>query len=137
MISYPSVRINKKGKKDPDIFNFADVFFTQSLLNRCKKNPSYNSKKTEGISNEPDYYNYGYIKNYFQILNDRLNKKEMLNVRDGMVNKEKLNALKEQTLFVPDWILKTTNAITGGLGKIQESEDLFSKYGYLYKLISY
>jgi len=139
MISYPSVRINKKGKKDEEIFRVADVFFTQSILNRYKNSPAYNKKKTKGISNEPDYYNfdYGYIKNYFQTLNDKLNKKEMLNVRDGIENTEKLKTLKEQTLYVPDWILKSSNALTGGLGKIREPEDIFGKYEYPYEMISY
>lgn len=139
MISYPSVRINKKGKKDEEIFRVADVFFTQSILNRYKNSPAYNKKKTKGISNEPDYYNfdYGYIKNYFQTLNDKLNKKEQLNVRKGIENEEKLKGLKNQTLYVPDWILKTSNAFTGGLGKIREPKELFGKYEYPYKMISY
>lgn len=139
LISYPSVRIKKNGKKDPEIHQFADVFFTQSILSRYKNHPSYRAKKAEEIGEEPDYYNfdYGYIKNYFQVLNDKLNKKEMLNVRDGIVNTKKLKALKTQTLFVPDWILKTTNAFTGALGKIREPEELFEKYDFPYEMISY
>ncbi|TYB78571.1 hypothetical protein [Bizionia myxarmorum] len=139
LISYPSVKINKKGEKNLEIYEFADVFFTQSILNRFQNSPHYREKKAKEISDEPDYYNfdYGYIKNYFQTLNDKLNKKEMLNVRDGIVNTKKLKTLKEQTLFIPDWTLKSTNAFTGALSKIQEPEELFEKYEFPYEMISH
>lgn len=134
MISYPSVRITKKGKKDEEIFRVADIFFTESLLKKYKSSMFYSKSKVKFFGDEPDYYNfdYGYIKNYFQILNDKLNKKEMLNVRDGIENTEKLKKLKDQKLYVPEWMI---NVITG-LNKPREHNDILTKYEHPYELIS-
>jgi hypothetical protein len=142
MFHYIKVEKDKKDEITKDSFRVAEIYFTPSIKYRSslfgttkllwkKKNTDFDKTK------EPDSYNFnlGYIRNYFQTLNEKLLKGENFKVRDGVKNKLKLKDLSNQTLFAPDWILKQFSFITRDLKKIVTSEELFKKYKYDYKVI--
>lgn len=143
MFYYQNVEKNKKDEIKIKSFRVAEIYFTPSIKYRInafgatkllwkKRNTDFDMTK------EPDSYNFniGYIRNYFQALNEKLLKGENFKVRDGVKNKLKLKDLNNQTLFAPDWILKQYSFITRDLKKIATPEELFKKYDYEYKVIS-
>jgi hypothetical protein len=142
MFYYQNVEKNRKGKTIIDSFRIAEIYFTPSIKYRInaygatkllwkKRNSDFEKEE------EPNSYNFnlGYIRNYFQALNEKLLKSENFKVRDGVINKTKLNELKNQTLFAPDWILKQYSVTTRDLKKIEDPEELFSKYEYKYEVV--
>ena len=139
LISYYNVELNKKGKKNPDILKLADVIFTESMHNRFERHPDYSEKRAKGILDEPDFYNFnfGYIKNYFQILNKGLTERRTLDLEEKVVDTNKLKELKNQTLFVPKWILKRVAIFTSTLKGVYEPDELFKDYPFKYELLSY
>lgn len=143
MFYYENVEKNKKDEIQIKSFRVAEVYFTPSIKYRInafgatkllwkKRNADFDMTK------EPDSYNFniGYIRNYFQALNEKLLKGENFKVRDGVKNKLKLKELKNQTLFAPDWVLKQYSFITRDLKEIVTPQELFKKYEYDYKVIS-
>lgn len=147
-----SVEKNKKGKLKIDFFNVAEVFFTASIKYRSDLIASSSRQsvlmlgKTFGKEKaidksgikEPDFYNFnlGYIKNYFQIVNDKLEKNINFKIEDGFVDKIKIKSLKNQTLYAPDWFLRKYNPLNGDLKKIIEPDEIFNTYQSEYKIIS-
>lgn len=91
LISYYNVEVNKKGKKNPDILKIADILFTESLLHRLKRQDLSVKKHGKKVTNEPDFYNlnYGYLKNYFQILNKGLTERRTIDLEEKSLTNQK------------------------------------------------
>ncbi|WP_299254242.1 hypothetical protein [uncultured Aquimarina sp.] len=147
MISdFKKIRKDKKGRLKYDATNIAEIFFTPNIRLRQDFNYSEGGKMkigsfdkiNEKYGEEPGFYNFdlGYIKNYFQELNRKLNNEEVLKIEDGIVNKEKLKELKDQVLYAPEWVLKKYNALAATWGKTRTADKLFAKYNYKYEIIS-
>jgi len=139
--SIASIKKKKNNELKIKYLNIAEIFFTPSISFRRGVVASNNravwfSKEVEN-NKENDFYNFnlGYVKNYFQMLNLSLNSSKNLKMRDGLKNKTKIQNLKNNILFAPDWILKKYNPMSIGLKKIMEPTKLFKKYDYEYKVI--
>ncbi len=142
MLHYLDVQKDKKDEIKIDSFRVAEIYFTPSIKYRIKAyRPTkllWKKRNTDfEKAKEPDSYNFnlGYIRNYFQTLNEKLVKGENFKVRDGVINKLKLKELNNQTLYAPEWILKQYNFMIRDLKKIVTPEELFKKYEYQYKVI--
>lgn len=81
-----------------------------------------------------DLYNYqlGYLKNYLQFINSRVEQKAIWFV-PGHIQDEKTKVLKNATLLIPDYIK------SGAGGKddvIEKPDELFEKYPFKYEWMS-
>ncbi|WP_308994033.1 hypothetical protein QLS71_017635 [Mariniflexile litorale] len=86
----------------------------------------------------PESYNFhlGYIKNYFQTLNNKLTDNESLKIRDEIKKKDKLKELKSKTLYVPNWLLKDYSTFKLKVTKVLKPEELFEDYKFEFKVLS-
>ncbi len=125
--AYTDIEKNKKGKYKYDSENVAELVFTLS-----------NSAKARSKSDidEPYVLNLyeGFVKNFMQILNDKLKARESLSVRDDFVS-SKIIQLRKQKLYVSDWILRKWNPFTFSVGKERSAEEIFEDYQYEYELV--
>ncbi len=144
--TFSDVKTTKRGKLKYDVHNIAEIFFTPNIRYRSDiavsaggKMRIGNFKKiNEKYGETAGFYNYdlGYIKNYFQELNNRLKNSQNLKIEDGILKKEKLKKLKSNTLYAPEWILKKYNAMAATYGKTRTKEELFEKYTHKYEVLS-
>lgn len=143
---FKNIKKDKKGRLKYDATNIAEIFFTPNIRLRQDFNYSKGGKMKIGsfdkinakYGEEPGFYNFdlGYIKNYFQELNRKLDNEEVYKIEDGIVNKEKLKELQDKVLYVPEWVLKKYNALAATWGKTRTAEKLFKKYNFKYEIIS-
>ena len=166
MFYYKEVSKKNKGKIKKEIGQIAEIIFTPNNYYRFLGNNSdytgdfeigYVGKsnliktgtneftirvKDDGNSYKylktPDSYNFhlGYIKNYFQTLNNKLNKNQSLKIRDEIKNKDKLKELKSKTLYVPNWLLKDYSTFKLKVTKVLKPEELFEDYKYEFKVLT-
>ncbi|WP_179335018.1 hypothetical protein [Winogradskyella costae] len=166
MFYYENVSKKNNGKIKSEIGQIAEIIFTPEIYYRflakkvdytgdfeigyISKSDAFNSgineitstSKDDGNSykyiKNPSSYNFhlGYIKNYFQILNNKLTDNESLKIRDDIKNKDKLKELKSKTLYVPNWLLKEYSTFKLMVTKVLKSEELFEDYKYDYKVLS-
>lgn len=78
----------------------------------------------------------GILKNYIQTLALFLNKNEKHSLYTEISNPVELKKLKNQTLWIPDYIFIKFNSFTGDESSRHEEKDLFKKYKYKYKVVS-
>ncbi|WP_203257674.1 hypothetical protein [Hyunsoonleella ulvae] len=140
--------IGKKGELYPK--TIAEIFFTPNirlirdfvhssgLINPLVLSMMNYKKLNQKNPEKSGYYNFdlGYIKNYLQILNTKLNKFENLKIRDGIENKVKLSELRNQVLYTPDWILKKIDPMKSIYKNTITPEKQFKDYDFQYKVVS-
>lgn len=154
------------GSAEPDktvkeyiIFNFslftpsqnravAQIFFTPNIKKREIITNSSNrksalekiiiKKKQKKNKEIAGFYNFdlGYIKNYFQFLNNRLENNLNVKLRDYYVDKHEVKNLKKSILFAPEWMMKRYDPFSSSIKRIEKPEKYFSKYKYNYEVIS-
>ncbi|MEZ5059213.1 MAG: hypothetical protein R2879_19430 [Saprospiraceae bacterium] len=78
----------------------------------------------------------GILKNYLQALMSFLNKKEDRSLYSGIMNKEEIKKLKNEVLYVPDYVLMKFNKFTGDESKKHDEKEIFEEYDLKYQLIS-
>ncbi|NQY28610.1 MAG: hypothetical protein HRT69_03975 [Flavobacteriaceae bacterium] len=126
----------------------AQIFFTPNIKKRevitnssdrksalekaLIKNKQKKNKEISGFYN----FDLGYIKNYFQCLNENLNNNINIQSEDTYVDENEIKNLKESTLFTPDWMMKRYDPFSSTIKKIDKPEKYFSKYNYDYKVIT-
>ncbi|UZO80700.1 hypothetical protein NBT05_17375 [Aquimarina sp. ERC-38] len=139
--NYENIKKGKNGKLKYDFLNVAEIFFTPNIRYRqdisSKVILGSMEKINEKYGEEPGFYNFnmGYIKNYFQELNNRLSNSKNLVIEDGIKKEDKIKELKYKTLYAPKWILKKYNALMSTWGKTRTADDIFGKYEYKYEVI--
>lgn len=143
---FEKIKEDKKGNLKYDDVTVAEIFFTPNIRLRQDVAHSVGGKMkigkfdkiNEKYGEEPGFYNFdlGYVKNYFQVLNQRLSNSQNLKIEDGIENPEKLVELKSKTLYVPKWSLLKYNAMAATFGKTRTAEELFGKYNHNYEVIS-
>ncbi len=143
---FENIKEGKKGKLKFDDITIAEIFFTPNI--RLRQDVAYSAggkmkigsldKINEKYGEEPGFYNYdiGYVKNYFQELNRRLKNSENLKIEEGIEKKDRLKALSNNVLYVPEWSLKKYNAMAATFGKTRTAGELFGKYEHEYKLVA-
>lgn len=141
-----NIKKNKKGELKFDATTIAEMFFTPNI--RLRQDIAYSSggkmkigsfdKINAKYGEEPGFYNYnlGYVKNYFQELNQRLLDSQNLKIEDGIKKEDKIAELKNKTLYAPEWTLMKYNAMAASYGKTRTKEELFKKYEHNYEVLS-
>jgi hypothetical protein len=84
------------------------------------------------------FYNWspGFLKNHIQVLMHHFKKKENRGLRDFDTNPKQIKRLREETLFIPDYVLIKVQAFTGAEVTREEEDGLFEDYKHPYQLIS-
>ncbi|MFD1014866.1 hypothetical protein [Winogradskyella rapida] len=166
MFYFKEVTKKNNGKIKKDIGQIAEIIFTPNTYYRFLANKvedtgdfkvGYVKKSTpfgtslEDVKMEttddgnsykllldPESYNFnlGYIKNYFQILNNKLIARQSLKIRDDIKDKDKLKVLKSKTLYAPHWLLKKYSTIKLKVTGILKPEELFEDYKYKFQILS-
>ena len=77
----------------------------------------------------------GMFKNYVQELQDLISRQEERPISKFYVEPENLAKVKDETLYIPDYVLDQYNANLVSQGKISAKE-LMSDYPYKYKVVS-
>ncbi len=143
---FENIKKNKKGELNFDERNIAEVIFTPNI--RLRQDIAYSvggkmmigsfDKINEKYGEEPGFYNYdlGYVKNFFQELNQRLSDSKNLKMEDSFEKEDKMADLKSKTLYAPKWVLMKYNAMAASYGKTRTEEELFGKYEYNYQVLS-
>lgn len=108
---------------------YAVVFFTADVNARLEM-----ASLRDTVYGDLLDYRLGYIKNYFQQLNNGIKESESHNIYDDYVDEENIKVLKEVKLHVPKNILYGYNALTGNESK-KSSEELFEEYNYDYIVV--
>ena len=90
------------------------------------------------LYNEAILHNWNpiFLKNYLQYINQKLTKSEVRPLFKKEVNKEALQQLKNDTLYVLDYSLIKFNPKTGDESERFNTEELLNKYPYPYKIVS-
>ncbi len=78
----------------------------------------------------------GIITNYIQMLTAYLNKAQEHASNTEIINKQEVQKLNTQTLFIPDYVLTKFNKSTGDETKMFDEKEIFEDYKLGYKLIS-
>jgi len=78
----------------------------------------------------------GIITNYIQTLISFLDKGQEHALNSEIINKQEVQKLNAQTLFVPDYVLTKFNKSTGDETQKMEEKELFADYKLSYKLTS-
>lgn len=83
-------------------------------------------------------YNWGpgILKNNIQTLMDYLRKNEVVQLKNEIENDIALKELKDQTLFVPDYIFIKYNKFNGNESKKLDEEDIFEDYKNKFTVVS-
>jgi hypothetical protein len=132
----------KKDKYDileKNRLNFARFYLlpTNDYLMDCinLKGIDYLSNRT---FNEDVFYNYklGFLKNYFQFINNKISNSENYWFYQENSHTKKLVDLKTKTLYVPAYLIKHLVRDENNNEKVDEKlEDYFKDYSYKYELI--
>jgi hypothetical protein len=129
---YPTDIKEKKKKTVFDRNQIAAVFFggnTEAMWEMIR---------TEKFGDfQEDLYNYrlGYLKNYFQYVNDNLISEGFSFAYDTDYDKKKIKALAKATLYVPDYF-KVRSKLGWSDEDRENPDELFKKYTYKYEFIS-
>lgn len=78
----------------------------------------------------------GFLKNYIQLLTKYADKNQNRSLFAGMTNMDQLKTLKDEVLYVPDYVLTKFNKLSGDESKKHEEKKLFEDYSLKYSLIS-
>ncbi len=78
----------------------------------------------------------GILKNYLQQLMLLLNEGKKRTLFTETVDTEKIKELKNQTLFVPDYVLINFNKFTGNESKRHKEKEIFEDYDFKYTLLN-
>lgn len=78
----------------------------------------------------------GILKNYIQILMAEFDKGERRKLFKYVADKEKLQTLHEQDLYIPDYVMIEFDKWTGDESEKHEEEELFKYFESSYKLLS-
>ncbi|WP_298474506.1 hypothetical protein [uncultured Maribacter sp.] len=142
---FDNITKNKKGDLKFDETTIAEMFFTPNIRLRQDLAYSVGGKMKIGsfdkinakYGEEPGFYNYnlGFVKNYFQELNQRLLDSQNLKIEGGIKKEDKIAELKNKTLYAPEWVLMKYNAMAATYGKTRTKEDLFGKYEHTYEVL--
>ncbi len=94
----------------------------------------------ESMYTKDVFFNYttGMLKNYFQKTNDLIAAEETYWMYEKDSNKEELASLTSNTLYIPDYITKKTDAWSGGIFNRDNDEikKLFKDYEHNYEFIT-
>lgn len=123
-------KVRSNGNEIYDSHAVAAIFFTPSVKQRSLD-------KDASPSNPHLFINYslGFIKNYFQMVNDALKKNEFLNTFIETVDKEKIQVLAKQKLFIPNSVKVHYNSLSRTEGKEHKEDELIEDYPYPYEFI--
>jgi hypothetical protein len=77
----------------------------------------------------------GYLKNYFQLINDKLKSQTANFAYTNDFDKSKIQVLKNVTLYVPDYMKIKYNGWTRKDTVLENPDELFEKYEYKYEFI--
>lgn len=78
----------------------------------------------------------GYLKNYVQALMSLLEKGEKRWLYKGSSDPKQLKQLKQQVLYIPDYVLIKFNKFSGDESKKHEEQEIMAKYKYKYEIVS-
>jgi hypothetical protein len=78
----------------------------------------------------------GYLKNYLQQLMYLMEKKEARTLDTYHIDRVKIKELKQQTLYIPEYILIKFNKWNGKEDQRHDEKELFKDYEFNYQLIS-
>jgi hypothetical protein len=142
----PKSELKGKKKKIIDktlVFSRADLFPDPKFLFLAKSfeksRPFYDAQKFySSQANNIAIRNWtpGFLKIYLQDLQSNLKEEQLYGFYDQIKNKESMEVLKENTLYVPDYVLKKFNKFSNKETGEHSAADLFRHYPYEYKIIS-
>lgn len=104
--------------------------------NFASSNPSMLYKMDFDAKGHIKNWGAGIITNYIQTFIFFLNKAQERVSKSEIINKQELQKLNFQTLFIPDYILTKFNKSTGDETQKFEEKELFEDYKLSYKLVS-
>lgn len=129
---FDEIKTNKKGKTEAKYNQLACIFLSGDAESMWKivKEKSYGELKS-GLHN----YKLGYLKNYFQLINDKLKSQTPHFAYTSDFDKDKIKILKNVSLFVPDYMKIEYNGWTRKDTERENPDELFEKYEYKYEFI--
>ncbi|MEX0965891.1 MAG: hypothetical protein WD077_01525 [Bacteroidia bacterium] len=78
----------------------------------------------------------GYLKNYIQQINQGFTAKKEITLKDKIINKEKLKVLRNEKLYIPDYVLIKFNEFTDSESDKLTAGELMKDYVYDYEIVS-
>lgn len=136
---------NKKGKVSQSyfarilIYPDNETFFT-AMRNSGRKNDDFSSRLLSFVYNDAVIYNWsaGLLKGYLKKVNDCLQQHEERGPFSEEEDKKALSSLKNDTLYVPDYVQIRYNMFTGAEKADEEGgdEDMKKAYPYPVKMVS-
>lgn len=117
---------------DGSVMGLAEEFRYSFSLNDQQK-----TDHMEYLYDEAYFYNWelGFMKNSLQEVNRVLNNDETRWMFSEIVNDAQIKKLRQETLFVPDYVLVKFNKFNGNEDNKHDREQLFKNYKYRYELI--
>lgn len=129
---YDEIKTNKKGKTEGKYNQLASIFLSGDAESMWKfiREKNYGELKS-GLHN----YKLGYLKNYFQFVNEKLKSQTTNFAYTDDFDKNKIKVLKNVTLYVPDYMKIKYNGWTRKDTELENPDELFKKYEYKYEFI--
>lgn len=114
--------------------------FITAIRNSGKRNDDFSRHMLNYLYNDALIYNWGpgFLKGYLKKINDQLVAHKERGPFSEETDKQALRSLLTDTLFIPDYVLLKTNAITGEetFESTEEDEDLKKAYPYPVKVLN-
>jgi hypothetical protein len=114
--------------------------FVTAIRNSGKRNDDFSRHMLNYLYNDALIYNWGpgFLKGYLKKINDQLSEHKERGPFSEETDKQTLRSLLTDTLFIPDYVLLKTNAITGDetFDNTEEDEELKKAYPYPVKILS-
>jgi hypothetical protein len=129
---YDEIKKNKKGETVGKYNQLACIFLSGDAESMWKMVTEKNyGELKNGLFN----YKLGYLKNYFQLINDKLKSQTANFAYTNDFDKSKIQVLKSVTLYVPDYMKIKYNGWTRKDTVLENPDELFEKYEYKYEFI--
>jgi len=128
---YKFKKQDKKGLEHFDMFRSCTIFFTADIAQRQKDFPLSKMNPRLFLN-----YDLGYLRAYLKIVNKSLKVNDFVNCYDDFYDKEAIKNLKNQKLYIPQWVADKYNAFTREKGETRKEEDIMQDYKFPYEIVS-
>jgi len=127
---------DKKGREYEETFARVELFPSYDSLSGI-----WDQEKEEVIDyiySEAEIRNWnpGFLRNYLKNVNDLLEGGGERGLYDGQDDLPAVLRLENETLYIPDYVLKKMHKFTGNESDIMDPNELLSDYPYDYKFLS-
>ncbi len=128
--------VDKKGREFKETFARVELFPSFKSLSGIRDQEEELAIDYIYSQAELRNWNPGFLRNYLKNVNDLLENGGERGLYDGQDDLPAVLRLENETLYIPDYVLKKMNKYTGDESEIMDPKELMGDYPYNYKFLS-